>query len=379
MTAFLQLRQDQVLDKGVAMAAITDMKSELDALLKQATHAADEAPSLDALTQCKVAYLGKKGALTKVLRGMGALSAEERPQLGAHANQIKAALQHTLNAREAVLAKQEAAARIEAERIDVTLPGTRHRRGALHPVTHGIAEMTQIFTHLGFTVATGPEIEDEAHNFDALNIPPEHPARAMHDTFFVREEHSEVPHLLRTHTSPVQIRAMKRFLAAGNTPPLAVVAPGQVYRCDHDMTHSPMFHQVEVFRVDRKVSMAELKGVLQHFLSSYFGHEVPIRLRPSYFPFTEPSAEVDIGCVLCAGKGCRVCKQTGWLEVLGSGMIHPNVLRSVDIDPEIYSGFAFGLGVERLVMLKYGIPDLRLFFDNDVRFLQRLAQGRSGQ
>ncbi|MDQ6950530.1 MAG: phenylalanine--tRNA ligase subunit alpha [Mariprofundales bacterium] len=361
------------------MASIIEMRSELDDLLRQAESELTAAASLDALTQCKVAYLGKKGALTKVLRGMGSLSAVERPQLGAHANFVKSQLQEWLDAREVVLAKLASTARIEAERIDVTLPGTQARGGAMHPVTHGMAEMAQIFTHLGFSIAEGPEIEDEAHNFDALNIPPEHPARAMHDTFFVREPASATPHLLRTHTSPVQIRTMKRFLAEGNQPPLAVVAPGRVYRCDHDMTHSPMFHQVEVFRVDRKVSMAELKGVLHCFLSTYFGHAVPIRLRPSYFPFTEPSAEVDIGCVLCSGKGCRVCKQTGWLEVLGSGMIHPNVLRSVGIDPEEYSGFAFGLGVERLVMLKYGIPDLRLFFDNDVRFLHKLAQGRGDQ
>ncbi len=242
----------------------------------------------------------------------------------------------------------------------------------LHPVQKGLDEMTEIFAQMGFQIAEGPEVENEFHNFDALNIPPEHPARATHDTFFIKGSADE-PLLLRTHTSPVQIRAMRHFLAEGGEPPLAVVAPGRVYRCDYDVTHSPMFHQVEVFKVDRDVSMAHLKGVLKYFLSTYFGKDVSIRLRPHYFPFTEPSAEVDIGCVFCSGSGCRICKNSGWIEVLGSGMIHPHVLRSVDIDPEKYSGFAFGLGVERLVMLKHGIPDLRLFFENDVRFLRRMG------
>jgi len=235
--------------------------------------------------------------------------------------------------------------------------------------------MTAIFSQMGFEVAEGPEIEDEFHNFDALNIPPEHPARAMHDTFFIKDMQGgdNQPLLLRTHTSPVQIRAMKRFLAEGSELPLDVVAPGRVYRCDYDVTHSPMFHQIEVFKVGHDISMAHLKGVLKYFLSTYFEKDVPIRLRPHYFPFTEPSAEVDIACVFCRSSGCRICKGSGWLEVLGSGMIHPNVLKSVGIDSDEFSGFAFGLGVERLVMLKQGIPDLRLFFENDVRFLRRMG------
>ncbi|MDX8414021.1 MAG: phenylalanine--tRNA ligase subunit alpha [Mariprofundales bacterium] len=361
------------------MSGIEGITTRLQALQQQVLDEVAAVVSLEELVQCRVAVQGKRGALTQILRGMGGLDADERPLVGSKVNSVKAVLQAAFDSREATLQRLADAAQIESERVDVTLPGTTTNHGALHPIESGIAEMAEIFTHIGFTIAQGPEIEDEAHNFDALNIPPEHPARAMHDTFFVREPEGDTPHLLRTHTSPVQIRAIKRFLAEGNEPPLAVVAPGRVYRCDHDVTHSPMFHQVEVFKVDRGVSMAQLKGVLQFFLSSYFAKEVPIRLRPSYFPFTEPSAEVDIGCVLCSGKGCRVCKQTGWIEVLGSGMIHPSVLKAVGIDSTIYSGFAFGLGVERLVMLKYGIPDLRLFFDNDVRFIKQIAQGGRGR
>ena len=324
------------------------------------------------LTELRVRYLGKKGSLTEVLKGVGRLSPEERPVIGQSVNVVKQALANALNEAEAALNAVESQQRIEAERIDVTLAGRSRTRGSIHPVQAGLDEMTAIFTQMGFDIAEGPEIENEFHNFDALNIPPEHPARAMHDTFFLKELGDE-PMLLRTHTSPVQIRAMKRFLAEGGEPPLAVVAPGRVYRCDYDVTHSPMFHQVEVFKVDHDVSLAHLKGVLKHFLSAYFEKDLPIRLRPHYFPFTEPSAEVDIGCVFCSGKGCRICKGSGWLEVLGSGMIHPNVLTSVGIDSETFSGFAFGLGVERLVMLKQGIPDLRLFFENDVRFLRRMG------
>ncbi|MDQ7012139.1 MAG: phenylalanine--tRNA ligase subunit alpha [Mariprofundaceae bacterium] len=355
------------------------LKAELESLQTEALAAFAAAKELNELQQLRVRYLGKKGALTEVLKGVGKLPPEARPQIGQFVNQTKAALLAALEEREGVLADQTRAARIEAERIDVTLPGRRRPAGALHPVQQGLDEMTAIFSQMGFDVAEGPEIEDEFHNFDALNIPPEHPARAMHDTFFIRDmtnEDASGPMLLRTHTSPVQIRAMRRFVAEGGEPPLAVVAPGRVYRCDYDVTHSPMFHQIEVFRVDRDVSMAELKGVLKHFLSAYFEKDVPVRLRPHYFPFTEPSAEVDIGCVFCAGSGCRICKHSGWLEVLGSGMIHPHVLAAVGIDADEFSGFAFGLGVERMVMLKHGIPDLRLFFENDVRFLRRMGVAR---
>ncbi|MDQ6993716.1 MAG: phenylalanine--tRNA ligase subunit alpha [Mariprofundus sp.] len=357
------------------MSEIESLKGQLDSLQTAALVAFAQAEDLSALQQLRVHYLGKKGALTEVLKGVGKLPPAERPVIGQYVNQTKAALTQALELSEAELAVKGKALRIEAERLDITLSGRKQAVGALHPVQQGLDEITAIFAQMGFAVAEGPEIEDEFHNFDALNIPPEHPARAMHDTFFLKDLHSDSgePMLLRTHTSPVQIRTMKRFLAEHGEPPLAVVAPGRVYRCDYDVTHSPMFHQVEVFKVDRDVSMAHLKGVLQHFLSTYFEKEVGIRLRPHYFPFTEPSAEVDISCVFCAAKGCRICKGSGWIEVLGSGMIHPNVLRSVGIDGDEFSGFAFGLGVERLVMLKKGIPDLRLFFENDVRFLRRMG------
>jgi phenylalanyl-tRNA synthetase alpha chain len=354
------------------MSEIDALKKQLEVLQQEALVAFSEAVDLAGLNELRVRYLGKKGSLTEVLKGVGKLSPEERPVIGQSVNIVKQAIANALDAAEATLGTAEMNKRIEAERVDVTMSGRTSNRGYKHPVQNGLDELTAIFTQMGFDIAQGPEIEDEFHNFDALNIPPEHPARAMHDTFFLKE-FTDQPMVLRTHTSPVQIRAMQRFLEEGNEPPLAVVAPGRVYRCDYDMTHSPMFHQVEVFKVDRDVSLANLKGVLKHFLSAYFGKDLPIRLRPSYFPFTEPSAEVDIGCVLCDGKGCRVCKQTGWIEVLGSGMIHPNVLKSVGIDSDVYSGFAFGLGVERMVMLKQGIPDLRLFFENDVRFLRRMG------
>jgi phenylalanyl-tRNA synthetase alpha chain len=359
------------------MSGIDALKSQLQGLQQQALDSFAAAESLGELQDLRVHYLGKKGALTEVLKGLGKLPPQERPVMGQQVNAVKSALARGLEQREAGLAVAARAQRIEAERIDVTLSGRTGSRGVLHPLQKGLDEMTAIFSQMGFKLVEGPEIEDEFHNFDALNIPPEHPARAMHDTFFIRDmtasEEGGDPMLLRTHTSPVQIRAMKRFLAEGNKPPLAVVASGRVYRCDYDVTHSPMFHQIEVFKVDRDVSMAHLKGVLKHFLSAYFEKELPIRLRPHYFPFTEPSAEVDVGCVFCDGKGCRICKGSGWLEVLGSGMIHPNVLKSVDIDSQAYNGFAFGLGVERLVMLKHGIPDLRMFFENDVRFLLRMG------
>ena len=358
------------------MTGMDSLKRELETLREEALAAFAAAASLDELREARVRYLGKKGALTAALKGLGALPPRERPTAGQMVNHIKQALNEALETREAELAAAARAARIEAERVDVTLPGRAPRLGALHPVQRGLDELTGIFERMGFAVAEGPEVEDEFHNFDALNIPPEHPARAMHDTFFIENDGADEALLLRTHTSPVQIRAMRRFVEEGGEPPLAVVAPGRVYRCDYDVTHSPMFHQVEVFMVGEGISMAHLKGVLRHFLSAYFEKDVPIRLRPHYFPFTEPSAEVDIGCVFCDGQGCRICKGSGWLEVLGAGMIHPNVLKAVGIDAAAYSGFAFGLGVERMVMLKHGIPDLRLFFENDARFLRRMGVAR---
>jgi phenylalanyl-tRNA synthetase alpha chain len=358
------------------MSEIDVLKAQLESLQAKALAEFKAADDLTALQQSRVFYLGKKGALTEVLKGVGKLPPEERPLVGQYVNEIKSNIERALELHQDWLKSKLDLLRIEAEKVDVSLPGRRPRQGALHPVQKGLDEMTVIFSQMGFEIAEGPEIEDEFHNFDALNIPPEHPARAMHDTFFLqdmRNADNSGPMLLRTHTSPVQIRAMKRFLEQGKEPPLAVVAPGRVYRCDYDVTHSPMFHQVEVFKVDQDISLAHLKGVLKHFISAYFEKELPIRLRPHYFPFTEPSAEVDVGCVFCDGKGCRICKGSGWLEVLGSGMIHPHVLEAVGINAEVYTGFAFGLGVERLVMLKHGIPDLRLFFENDVRFLRRMG------
>ncbi len=354
------------------MSESASLIASLDELRQQALAACAEAKDLRMLESLRTSFLGKKGRLTSILKGVGRLSAEERPLVGKHVNELKTVLAQAFSEAESRLQVVAEAARIAAERLDVSLPGRKLASGAQHPLQKGLNEISDIFSRMGFTIAEGPEIEDEFHNFDALNIPPEHPARAMHDTFFLRSE-NEQARLLRTHTSPVQIRAMMKHLENNGESPLAVVAPGRVYRCDHDVTHSPMFHQVEVFKVGEDVSMAHLKGVLQYFLSTYFNRDLPIRLRPSYFPFTEPSAEVDMGCVLCDGKGCRVCKGSGWLEVLGSGMIHPNVLKAVGMDPARWSGFAFGLGVERLVMLKYGIPDLRLFFENDVRFLRRIG------
>jgi phenylalanyl-tRNA synthetase alpha chain len=278
-------------------------------------------------------------------------------------NNAKQALQQAIESRKAVLEKAALQQRLAAEKIDVTLPGRGLQRGGLHPVTRTLDRIERLFSAAGFESVQGPEIEDDYHNFEALNIPEHHPARAMHDTFYF-----DAHLLLRTHTSPVQIRTMEQ-----GEPPMKIIAPGRVYRCDSDLTHTPMFHQVEGFLVDQNVSFADLKGILYDFLSSFFERELKLRFRPSYFPFTEPSAEVDIECVICTGEGCRVCSHTGWLEVLGCGMIHPEVFRHVGIDSEKYSGYAFGMGVERLTMLRYGVNDLRLFFENDLRFLKQFA------
>lgn len=316
-----------------------------------------------ALDQVRVRYLGKAGSLTALLKGLGSLPPEERPLAGQAINQVKRTLQGAIDVRRTALEAIALAARLSAERIDVTLPGRGQAPGGLHPVTRTMQRIERLFLGAGFQVAEGPEIEDDYHNFEALNIPAHHPARAMHDTFYL-DEHL----LLRTHTSPVQIRVMEH-----TPPPLKVIAPGRVYRCDSDLTHTPMFHQVEGFLVDEEATFADLKGVLYDFLQNFFERTLRLRFRPSYFPFTEPSAEVDIECVMCSGQGCRVCSQTGWLEVLGCGMIHPEVFRHVGIDSERYLGYAFGMGVERLAMLRYGINDLRLFFENDLRFLRQFA------
>lgn len=304
----------------------------------------------------RVSYLGRKSHFTTLMRQLGQVSAEERPRLGKLANEIKAELESAFAAREQEIIS---AAGPTAPAEDLTLPGRRLPFGRPHPVSRVMEEVCAVFTGLGFGVAQGPDVETDFYNFEALNIPAHHPARAMHDTFYVDEGK-----LLRTHTSPMQIRAMQ-----AQRPPLRMIAPGKVYRCDSDITHTPMFHQVEGFMVDRRVSFADLKGVLSLFIARMFEQQTRIRFRPSFFPFTEPSVEVDIGCVICGGKGCRVCKQSGWLEILGAGLIDPAVFTKVGYDPEEFSGFAFGLGIERIAMLRYGINDIRLFYENDLRFL----------
>ena len=336
---------------------------DLDNLLAEAQTAVADAASLAELDDVRVRYLGKSGLLTGQLKKLGSLPKEQRPQAGQAINKAKQSLRKAIEERKAVLEQLALANRLKSERIDVTLPGRGIQSGGLHPVSRTLERIETLFAHAGYEVKEGPEIEDDYHNFEALNIPAHHPARAMHDTFYF-----DAHLLLRTHTSPVQIRTMEQ-----GEPPMKIIAPGRVYRCDSDLTHTPMFHQVEGFLVDEDVSFADLKGVIYDFLSSFFERELKLRFRPSYFPFTEPSAEVDIECVMCSGEGCRVCSHTGWLEVLGCGMIHPEVFRHVGIDSEKYTGYAFGMGVERLTMLRYGVNDLRLFFENDLRFLRQFA------
>jgi phenylalanyl-tRNA synthetase alpha chain len=334
----------------------------LAALEQQARLAVDLAQDLKTLDEVRVQYLGKKGLLTAQLKQLGTLPADQRPQAGQAINDAKRQVQEAIEARKAALQTAALEQQLAAERLDVTLPGRGQALGGLHPVTRTMQRIERLFAGMGFEVMEGPEIEDDYHNFEALNIPAHHPARAMHDTFYI-DEHR----VLRTHTSPVQIRVMET-----QKPPLRVIAPGRVYRCDSDLTHTPMFHQVEGLLVDENVSFADLKGLLDDFLKHFFEREeLGVRFRPSYFPFTEPSAEVDIECVICSGDGCRVCGHSGWLEVLGCGMVHPNVFEHVSIDNEKYTGLAFGMGVERLTMLKYGVDDLRLFFESDLRFLRQ--------
>lgn len=337
------------------------MSTSTDDILKQALDELAKTTDLTTLDAIRVNYLGKKGIFTAQMKQLGALPPEERRDAGQVINQAKDAFQEKLDAKKIELEQAALSARLINEKIDVTLSGRGQKVGGLHPVTTTLRRINKIFASVGFAVVEGPEIEDDYHNFEALNIPAHHPARAMHDTFYF-----DAHRVLRTHTSPVQIRVME-----SETPPLKVIAPGRVYRCDSDITHTPMFHQVEGFLVDTDVSFADLKGVVYEFLRAFFEKDIQVRFRPSYFPFTEPSAEVDIECVMCGGEGCRVCSHTGWLEVMGCGMIHPEVFKSVKIDSEKYSGFAFGMGVERLAMLRYGINDLRLFFENDLKFLQQ--------
>jgi phenylalanyl-tRNA synthetase alpha chain len=337
------------------------MKERLEEVLQTARAAMIAAGSEDELQEARVRFLGKKGELTAFMKGMGQLSPEERPAVGALANRAKEGLEGLFEARLQEVREAEIARRLVHERIDVTLPGRGLFRGSRHPITLVAEEIGEIFSALGFGLEEGPEVEQDFYNFEALNMPKDHPARDMQDTFYVSEEV-----VLRTHTSPVQIRTMLK-----HAPPVRVIAPGTVYRRDSDLTHSPMFHQIEGFLVDRHVTFGDLKGILTTFITQFFGQGVGVRFRPSFFPFTEPSAEVDIQCVICGGRGCRVCKNSGWLEILGSGMIDPEVFKAVNYDPEIYSGFAFGMGLERIAMLKYGVSDLRLFFENDVRFLRQ--------
>ena len=334
--------------------------SSLDELEQQALQEVAAADNAAALDDVRVRFLGKKGLLTQQLKQLGQLPAAERPAAGQAINRIKQQVQQVVEARGSELQAAALDAQLASEKIDVTLSGRGQQHGGLHPVTITMRRIEELFRPLGFTVAEGPEIEDDQHNFEALNIPAHHPARAMHDTFYF-DAHT----LLRTHTSPVQVRVMEE-----RKPPLRIIAPGRVYRCDSDLTHTPMFHQVEGLLVDEHVSFANLKGLLDEFLQAFFERDdLAVRFRPSYFPFTEPSAEVDIQCVMCAGDGCRVCGQSGWLEVLGCGMVHPKVFEQVGIDNDRYTGFAFGMGVERLAMLRYGVNDLRLFFENDLNFL----------
>ena len=333
----------------------------LEQLALQARVAVEAAADGAALEQLRVDFLGKKGRITGLLKGLGSMPEEDRPRFGALVNVLKQELQDLIGARKSLLDAAAVKALLEKETIDVTLPERGQSTGCVHPITRTIERMEDFFTAIGFDVVEGPEIEDDYHNFEALNIPAHHPARAMHDTFYVDDRM-----VLRTHTSPVQVRVME-----SQKPPLRIICPGRVYRCDSDLTHSPMFHQVEGLLIDEHSSFADLKGLIEDFLRVFFERELAVRFRPSYFPFTEPSAEVDIQCVNCGGRGCRVCSQSGWIEVMGCGMVHPRVFEFSGIDTEKFSGFAFGMGVERLAMLRYGVNDLRLFFDNDLRFLEQ--------
>lgn len=319
------------------------------------------ASSLSRLEELRIIYLGRKGTLTLVLKEIGKLPAEEKPRWGKEINSLKQKLLTSLREQSAELTRKEETLKLEKERLDTTLPGVPINLGRLHPITQILNEIVETFLELGFQIAEGPDIENEYYNFEALNFPKDHPSRDMQDTLFAENDL-----ILRTHTSPVQIRVMEKY-----KPPLRIIAPGKVYRCDADISHSPMFHQVEGFMVDYHINFSHLKGILRAFLNRIFGKDTKVRFRPSFFPFTEPSAEVDISCFICAGKGCRVCSESGWVEILGAGMIHPNVFKTVSYPPLKFRGFAFGMGIERIAMLRYGISDIRLFFENDIRFLRQ--------
>lgn len=336
------------------MLDINDIKKSFSDDLNSAGILAD-------LQQLRSKYLGKKGVVTEKLKLLSNIPADERPAFGKLINEIKVAIEHDIDAKESLLKREELNKRLVSEAIDYTLPGRYTSPGSRHPISRVLQEITDIFANMGFDIEVGPEVELDYYNFEALNIPKDHPARDMQDTFYISDDV-----LLRTHTSPVQVRIMEK-----KKPPLKFIVPGKVYRCDADVTHSPMFHQVEGLMVDTDIAFSDLKGVIEIFFHSIFSKETPVRFRPSFFPFTEPSAEVDIGCIFCKGSGCRVCKGSGWLEVMGAGMVNPRVFEMAGYDPDIYTGFAFGMGVERITMLKYAIDDLRLFFENDIRFLRQ--------
>jgi phenylalanyl-tRNA synthetase alpha chain len=335
--------------------------SDTDSLLAEALQAIQDSNDEKSLESLRVQYLGKKGSINMLSKTLGKLPPEERPAAGEAINKVKRQVQDAIEHRKVSLVDEALNAQLASESVDVTLPGRRQSQGGLHPVTITIDRITSIFESAGYDVAEGPEIEDEYHNFEALNIPAHHPARAMHDTFYVSPGT-----VLRTHTSPVQVHVMEN-----GKPPFRMICPGRVYRCDSDLTHTPMFHQVEGLLIGENVSFADLKGTVVDFLRAYFEEELDVRFRPSYFPFTEPSAEVDMACVSCGQAGCRICSHTGWLEIMGCGMVHPKVLEMSGIDTDIYNGFAFGMGVERLAMLRYEVNDLRTFFENDMRFLRQ--------
>ncbi len=338
------------------------MKEQLEAIRAQAEAELENAASQQALEELRIKYLGKKGALTAILKQMGKLSAEERPVIGQLANRVRADIEAELTQRAAEVKAAEQQRRLEAEKLDVTLPGKRHAMGAKHPLSIGLDEIKEIFIGMGFEIVDGPEVETDYYNFEALNIPKDHPARDTQDTFYINENI-----LLRTQTSPVQVRVMEK-----QKPPIRIISPGRVYRSDAvDATHSPLFHQIEGLVVDKGITFADLKGTLETFVKRLYGEDSVVRFRPHHFPFTEPSAEVDVQCFNCHGEGCRLCKGEGWIEILGCGMVHPKVLSNCGIDPEEYSGFALGMGLERVVMRRYNIDDLRLFYENDVRFLKQ--------
>lgn len=338
------------------------MKEKLAAIRSAAMSSLENSKMLSELEELRIRYLGKKGELTSVMKGMGGLSAEERPVIGQLANEVRSKIESALEEKKAALEKAAADIKIKKETIDVTMPGNKQKKGKRHPLTTVLDDLKDIFTGMGFTIVEGPEVELDYYNFEALNIPKDHPARDTQDTFYINDNV-----VLRSQTSPVQVRVMEK-----QKPPIRIISAGRVYRSDAvDATHSPVFHQIEGLVIDKGITMADLKGTLEVFVKKLYGEETRLRFRPHHFPFTEPSAEVDISCFNCGGKGCRICKGEGWIEILGCGMVHPKVLKNCGIDPEEYSGFAFGIGLERITMFRYGIDDLRLYFENDVRFLEQ--------